>query len=106
MLGMHLERGLEILRKPLRELDEEYADTPVRIVAIQRGESTKIPHGDDMFLPNDRIFMVLEKSAIDEVIKAFGKEKKSIENVMILGRRPNGLPDRQSAGKGVQRQDH
>jgi len=85
LLGMHLERGLEILHKPLKDLNELYKDVKTRIVAIQRGESTKIPGGDDMFMPNDRIYMVVEKSQINDVIRVFGKENQSIENVMILG---------------------
>ncbi|KAA3617111.1 MAG: Trk system potassium transporter TrkA [Calditrichaeota bacterium] len=85
LLGIHLDRDLEILRKPLIELGMEFSEVEFRTVAIQRKETTKIPGGSDMFLPNDRIFLVVPKSKVDKAIKMFGKENQSIENIMILG---------------------
>lgn len=85
LLGIQLDRDLDILRRPLVDLAKEFSDVEFRTVAIQRNELTKIPRGSDMFMPNDRIFVVVSKQKIDQVIKMFGKENHSIENVMILG---------------------
>jgi trk system potassium uptake protein len=85
MLGIQLDRDLDILRKPLMELDKEFDDIGFRIVAIQRKETTKIPGGSDMFMPNDRVFIVVLKEKVEAAIKIFGKENQSIDNVMILG---------------------
>ena len=85
MLGIQLDRDLDILRKPLVELGHEFEDVGFRTVAIQRKETTKIPGGSDMFMPNDRVFIVVLKDHVDQAIKMFGKENQSVENVMILG---------------------
>jgi len=85
LLGIHLDRDLDILRKPLIDLGKEYSEIEFRTVAIQRKETTKIPGGSDKYLPNDRIFIVVPKDKIDQAIKMFGKENQSIENIMILG---------------------
>ena len=85
MLGIQLDRDLEILRRPLMDLDKEFGDLGFRTVAIQRKETTKIPGGSDMFMPNDRIFIVVLKDKVEAAIKMFGKENQSIDNVMILG---------------------
>lgn len=85
MLGIQLDRNLDILNKSMTELGEEFSEIGLRTVAIQRKETTKIPGGSDMFLPNDRIFIVVPREHLDQAIKMFGKENQSIENVMILG---------------------
>jgi len=85
LLGIHLDRDLDILRKPLIELGKEFSEIEFRTVAIQRNETTKIPGGTDMFLPNDRVFVVVPKNKVEQAIKMFGKENHSIENIMILG---------------------
>ncbi len=85
LLGIHLDRDLNILRKPLIELGKEFSDVEFRTVAIQRGDTTKIPGGADMFLPNDRVFIVIPKDKVDQAVKMFGKEHQSMENIMILG---------------------
>ncbi|MBN1408074.1 MAG: Trk system potassium transporter TrkA [Calditrichaceae bacterium] len=85
LMGIQLDIELPILRKPLHELAETFHDFPFRTVAIQRKELTKIPGGNDMFMRNDRIFIVLPREHAKDVIKLTGKEDVKIENVMILG---------------------
>jgi trk system potassium uptake protein TrkA len=85
MLGIQLDKQTPVLNKPMTELSKEYSDIEFRIVAIQRKEITKIPGGSDIFMPNDRVFIVLPKKQIDQVIKMFGKENQHMENIMILG---------------------
>ncbi|MCB0281491.1 MAG: Trk system potassium transporter TrkA [Calditrichae bacterium] len=85
LLGMQLDRNLEILRKPLIDLGKEFKDLEFRTVAIQRNEITKIPGGNDMFMPNDRVFIVVPKHKINDAIKMFGKQNQTIDNIMILG---------------------
>lgn len=85
LLGIQLDRNLEILRRPLVELGKQFKNIEFRTVAIQRNEITKIPGGSDMFMPNDRIFIVVPKNKIDDAIKMFGKENQTVDDVMILG---------------------
>lgn len=85
LMGIQLDSDLPFLRKPLSEIADQFTDFPIRTVAIQRKDTTKIPGGNDMFMRNDRIFAVLPKDHAKDVIKLTGKENVKIENVMILG---------------------
>jgi len=85
LIGIQLDRDLPILKRPLSELAQEYQDFAFRTIAIQRKDVTKIPGGDDIFMPNDRIFVILPKENIQDVLRITGKENVTIENVMILG---------------------
>ncbi len=85
VLGVQVDRESDILRIPLSELTQQHPELRFRTVAIQRNETTKIPGGNDMFLPNDRAFVAVDKDNIAGLINLFGKENRSIDNVMILG---------------------
>lgn len=85
LMGIQLDTDCPILKRPLSELGQEYQDFPYRTIAIQRKDITRIPRGNDIFMPNDRIFVVVPKDNIRDVIRITGKENVNIENVMILG---------------------
>jgi len=85
MMGIQLDKDAPILHRPLAALAGEFPDLPFRTIAIQRKDITRIPRGEDMFLPNDRIFVVLPREHTDKLIHITGKENVHIEDVMILG---------------------
>lgn len=85
LVGIQLDKNAPFLNVPLMDLGQQYQEFPFRTIAIQRKDYTKIPRGDDIFMANDRIFVILPKENIQDLIKATGKENTKIENVMILG---------------------
>lgn len=85
MLGIQLDKQSPVLNIPMAELGKKFSNIEFRIVAIQRKETTKIPGGSDIFMANDRIFIILSKKQVDDAVKMFGKENQSLENIMILG---------------------
>ena len=85
LMGIQLDSNLPILKKPLFELAREYRDFPFRTIAIQRKDITKIPGGNDIFMPNDRVFVILPHENIHDLMRITGKENVKIENIMILG---------------------
>ncbi|MDQ7063202.1 MAG: Trk system potassium transporter TrkA [candidate division KSB1 bacterium] len=85
LIGIQLDKTCPILEIPLSELAARYQNLVFRTIAIQRKDLTKIPKGDDVFLPNDRIFVITKTEAIPDVIRLAGKENEKIENIMILG---------------------
>jgi trk system potassium uptake protein TrkA len=91
LIGIQLDKGLPILNKPLKELALVFKNFPFRTVAIQRKDFTKIPRGDDVLLKNDRIYVFVPKSHIQDVIQFTGKEHVKIESVMILGGGQTGM---------------
>ncbi len=85
LIGIQLDANAPILRQPLYELAKKYDTLPFRTIAIQRRDITRIPKGDDIFMPNDRIFVAVPRDKINDLIRITGKENVHIENVMILG---------------------
>ncbi len=85
LVGIQLDAHIPFLNKPLAQLGQEYQKFPFRTIAIQRKDHTKIPCGEDIFMAKDRIFVILPKENLPDLIKATGKESTKIENVMILG---------------------
>ncbi len=85
LIGLKLDNRAPVLRKTMREAAEEYSSVYYRIVAMQRGLRTIIPTGDDVFLPNDQIFVITTPTGLDDIVKLAGKSEVKIENIMILG---------------------
>lgn len=85
LMGIQLDKNAPILNKSLIDLARELAPLPFRTIAIQRKDITKIPTGTDIFLPNDRIFIVTPREHTAEFIRVAGKENVHIGDVMILG---------------------
>lgn len=85
VVGVRLERGSPLLRKPLSQLSKEYGDPPLRVVAITRNQRTLIPGGNDEIVPGDQLFVVCDPNYIPEFIELTGKKDVKIEDMMILG---------------------
>lgn len=85
LIGIQLDESSPILNQKLSVLAKKFENIPFRTVAIQRNETTKIPDGEDLFKVNDRIFIIVPKEFVKEVIQSTGKENVDIENIMILG---------------------
>ncbi len=85
LVGIQLDDQAPFLGKPLAQLGEEFSDFDFRTIAIQRKDITRIPRGDDVFMANDRIFVILPRQHMPELLRATGKENVKIENIMILG---------------------
>ncbi len=85
IIGLKLDKNIPIIRKSLKQVAAELQNVPFRIVAIQRGIRTIIPSGDDLFLPNDQVFVITTPEGIEQIIKMAGKDQMKMENIMILG---------------------
>lgn len=85
LIGLKLDKNAKVLHKTMRETASEYHSLNYRIVAIHRGLRTIIPSGNDIFLPNDQIFVITNPGGHDSILELAGKDKTKIENLMILG---------------------
>ncbi len=85
VMGIQLDREESFFKVPLSQLTRDYQDFPFRIIAIHRKETTRIPKGEDVLLPNDRIFVIVAKENVQDVVRITGKEDVKIEDIMILG---------------------
>jgi trk system potassium uptake protein TrkA len=85
LLGIHLDKTSEILGKSLAELAKSLEYLTFRTVAILRRDRTIIPRGADIFMSNDRIYVMTQRENLPELLRITGKENVKMENVMILG---------------------
>ncbi len=85
LIGLKLDTNAPVLRKTMRQAAEEYHAVDFRIVAIHRGMRTIIPSGNDIFLPNDQVFVITNSKGLKDIIRLSGKEHTSLKNIMILG---------------------
>jgi len=85
IVGIRVDMGSKLLRKPLSKLSEEFGDPPMRVVAINRNQRTLIPRGDHELIPGDHIFVVCAPDYIEKFIELTGKQDIAINDMMILG---------------------
>lgn len=85
LVGVRLDTGSPLLRKSLIQLVQEFDNPPMRIVGINRAQSTIIPRGEDTMIAGDQVFAVCKPDYVKDFIAATGKRDIKIENVMILG---------------------
>jgi trk system potassium uptake protein TrkA len=85
LIGLKLDKNAKVLHKTMRDTAKEYEAVDFRIVAIHRGLRTLIPSGNDIFLPNDQIFVITNPEGQDKILELAGKDKTKIANMMILG---------------------
>jgi trk system potassium uptake protein len=85
LVGMRLDAGSPVIGKSLRDLSEELADIPFRIMGIARGIRTIIPRGTERLQRNDQVFVLAQPKHMPHVAKMLGKSESRIDRVMILG---------------------
>jgi trk system potassium uptake protein TrkA len=85
LVGVRLEAGSPLVRKPLTQLVEEFDNPPMRIVGITRAQSTFIPRGEDTMVPGDQVFAVVAPEYVKDFINNTGKRDIKIEDIMVLG---------------------
>ncbi len=85
MIGIKLDNKCQILEQSLAQVSDSYSELTFRTVAIQRRDRTIIPHGADIFMSGDRVYVTSKKESLPEILKLTGKENVKMENVMILG---------------------
>lgn len=73
-----------IIGKPFAEISSLRKEN-YNIVAINRGDETIIPHGNDCLLHEDLAYFVTTNENLEQVISDAGKEQHDVNNVMIIG---------------------
>jgi len=85
VIGLKLDKNAPVMHRKLIEVAREYQSVDFRIVSIYRNFKTIIPAGNDIFLPNDQVFVITTPGGLDTILKLAGKENQKFENIMILG---------------------
>lgn len=57
----------------------------ILIAALRRGDSLIIPHGEDLVLEGDQVFLVAERERVLEALKSLGKGIQTPQRVILYG---------------------
>ena len=83
MLGVKIRNNATILNIPLKELSR---DIPYHIVAIQRGDETIIPRGNDVIQVDDLVCFMTTHDQIPYIRSITGKEEfTEVRSIIIMG---------------------
>jgi len=85
LLGTGVDELSPLANKQLKEIAQTYSDFSFRVVAIARGITTIIPHGNQVILPNDHIFIMAAQENLPRLMKLTGVSKQRQQKVMLLG---------------------
>ncbi len=85
MILVKLEENAPVINKTLREIATENANLDFRAVAIHRNRETFIPGAEDVFMPNDLVYVITKPEAMEQLLLLGGKMTYNIRNLMIIG---------------------
>ncbi len=85
VMGLKLDNSSPVLHKKIIDIAKEFQSSDYRVVAIFRNFKTIIPSGNDLFLPNDQVFVITTQDGMETILKLAGKENLKFEKIMILG---------------------
>ena len=83
MAGVKVRENASIINIAFKDLPH---DIPYHIVAMQRGDETIIPRGNDCILPNDIVCFMTTRENIPYIRQICGKEQFSeVKSILIMG---------------------
>ncbi|MDR1859483.1 MAG: Trk system potassium transporter TrkA [Bacteroidales bacterium] len=83
LMGVKIRSNAQIINKSLIEMAQFEPD--MRIVAINRNNTTIIPHGRDVILEGDIVFFFTTRAWQVEMLELAGKEIFPVRNIMMVG---------------------
>lgn len=85
LLATGVDENSPLINKNLKEISSIYNDFPFRVVAVARGITTIIPHGEQVLLPQDHIFIMAAQEHLPKLMEITGVSKLRQQKVMLLG---------------------
>jgi trk system potassium uptake protein TrkA len=85
LIGLSVREDTPIINTPLRQLTDLFPDMHITIVAINRGEESKIAHGHDELRPGDNVYFVCESSHVPRAMMSFGYDEKEARRIIVIG---------------------
>ncbi len=80
-----LEEDAPVIDQTLVQTIRENQDLEFRAVAISREGETIIPRGNDQFKVNDLVYVITNKSGVQDMLDYSGKKNIEVRNLMIVG---------------------
>ncbi len=85
LLATGVDESSPLANRTLKEIAAIYNEFPFRVVAIARGITTIIPHGSQVILPNDHIFIMAGQEHLSRLMEFTGVSEQRQQRVMLLG---------------------
>ena len=85
LMGMKINDRCIYRDMPLKRIAGEFERRQFLIAAINREDQTIIPHGDDVILSGDLLYVIGKSEATSEIFRLAGHEDTRLERVMVAG---------------------
>ena len=66
--GFRIKEGSDLAGLLVKDMSLLFANAPTLVVAIQRGESWRVPHGDETIEPGDIAYFAIARSNLSDVV--------------------------------------
>lgn len=101
--GFRITESSEFAERPVSDMKLFFAETPSLVAAIQRGDHTVVPHGDEEIRAGDIVYFAIERSDLEGVLELMGAPPRAHHRVMIAGASRIGLALARRLEKGESR---
>ena len=85
MLEISIEKNCPIINTPLKKLTEKFPDFKANILGAYRKNKFIFLKKTDKLLEGDNVYLVVNNSQLNQILKAFGHEEKIAKKILIIG---------------------
>ena len=85
LLEILIKDNCKLIDYKLNELTQKYPQLDANIIAIVRNDKTFIPKKTDQIKCDDKIYVIINSSQMEETLNAFGHEEKISKKILIVG---------------------
>jgi trk system potassium uptake protein TrkA len=85
LIGVRCKEETPLVHTPLRQLTVLFPDLNIVIVGIVRNGRSIVPTPEDLMLPGDDVYFVVDTAHTARAMAAFGLEEKEAQRIVIFG---------------------
>ena len=85
LLEILIKDNCKLIDYKLNELTKKHPQLDANIIAIVRNDKTFIPKKTDQIKCDDKIYVIINSSQMEETLNAFGHEEKISKKILIIG---------------------
>jgi trk system potassium uptake protein len=85
LLEILIKDNCKLINYKLNELTKKHPQLDANIIAIIRNDKTFIPKKNDQIKCDDKIYVIINSSQMEETLNAFGHEEKISKKILIIG---------------------
>jgi trk system potassium uptake protein TrkA len=90
-IGIRAAPNMPILRTPLKHLKTLFPEVDMSVMAIIRDKDLILPAGEDIILPGDSVYILVDAQDIHHAMRAFSHEDNALSRIIVLGSGGIGL---------------